>query len=110
MEQQPSLVCIFDVRVLYRRAHSYRSLQVPVVYRNHERQKRSEYEERIRDKGSFTPLVFSSSGGAGPAATTMLKRLADKMTTSYVQRSHRLLAVQTGLRFPPIVGPLLERC
>ena len=55
-------------------------MQIPVVYRNHERQKRNEYEERIRevDKGSFTPLVFSSSGGgAGPAATTMLKRLAN---------------------------------
>ena len=79
----------FDVRVFYPHAHSYRSMQVPVVYRNHERQKRNEYEERIRevDKGSFTPLVFSSSGGAGPAATTMLKRLAniyaEKKTTSY---------------------------
>ena len=64
-------------------------MQIPVVYRNHERQKRNEYEERIRevDKSSFTPLVFSSSGGAGPAATTMVKRLAniyaEKKTTSY---------------------------
>ena len=64
-------------------------MQIPVVYRNHEPQKRNEYEERIPevDKGSFTPLVFSSSGGAGPAATTMLKRLAnmyaEKKTTSY---------------------------
>ena len=82
-------VHFFDVRVFYFHAQSYCSLQIPVVYRNHERQKRSEYEERIRevDKGSFTPLVFSSSGGAGPAATTMLKRLADiyanRMAISY---------------------------
>ena len=75
--------------MFYPHAHSYRSLQIPVVYRNHERQKRSDYEERIRevDEGSFTSLVFSSSGGAGPAATTMLKRLANiyanKMTISY---------------------------
>ena len=79
-------------RASYPHAHSYRRLQIPVVYRNHERLKRSEYEERIRevDKGSFTPLVFSSSGDAGPAATTMLKRLVgicvNNMTTSYMLR------------------------
>ena len=51
--------------------------------------KRAEYEERIRevDHGSFTPLVFSSSGGAGPVASTALKRLAslyaEKKNVSY---------------------------
>ena len=72
-------VHFFDVRAFYPNAHSYRSMQIPVLYRNHERQKHNEYEERIQevDKGSFTPFVFSSSGGASPTATTMLKRLAN---------------------------------
>ena len=50
-------------------------------YKLDEKTKRREYEERIRevDRGSFTPLVFSSSGGAGPAATAFLKRLASRL-------------------------------
>ena len=30
------------------------------------------------DHGSFTPLVFSSTGSAGPMADTFLQRLAGK--------------------------------
>ena len=35
-------------------------------------------DQRIRDMehGSFTPLIFSTSGGLGPAATVAYKRLA----------------------------------
>ena len=33
------------------------------------------------DGGTFTPLVFSAMGDAGPAASTFLKRLADKDAT-----------------------------
>ena len=52
-------------------------------------EKRRHYEERIRniDHGSFTPLVFSTSGGIGPTANTFYKRLAsllsDKRQKSY---------------------------
>ena len=31
------------------------------------------------DRGTFTPLVFTTAGGAGPAANVFLKRLADKV-------------------------------
>ena len=36
------------------------------------------YEDRIREVeyGSFTPLIFSCSGGMGPLATIVYKRLA----------------------------------
>ena len=46
----------FDVRVFFPHTHSYRSMPIDRVYRNHERLKRAEYEERIRevDHGSFT--------------------------------------------------------
>ena len=32
------------------------------------------------DHGSFTPLVFSSTGSAGPMADTFLQRLAGKLS------------------------------
>ena len=59
------------------------------LYRQQERSKRREYEQRVRevDRGTFTPLVFSSSGSAGTAASAFLKRLASllsqKMGASY---------------------------
>ena len=39
------------------------------------------YETRIRqvDGGSFTPLVFTTAGGAGPAASVFLKHLGSKI-------------------------------
>ena len=48
------------------------------VYRRHELEKRRKYGQRIREveHASFTPVVFSSAGGAGPAASVVLKRLA----------------------------------
>lgn len=81
----------FDVRVFHPHARSYRHRQLTQIYRSHEQEKRRQYEERIReiDRGTFTPLVFATSGGAAPAATTFLKRLASKLaekkTASYSQ-------------------------
>ena len=44
--------------------------------------KRLEYEERIVtvERGSFCPLVFSTSGAVGPLCDRFLKRLAGKMS------------------------------
>ena len=43
------------------------------IHRSQEQEKRRQYEERIYilnvERGTFTPLVFSATGGAGPAAT-----------------------------------------
>ena len=51
------------------------------TFRTHEREKRRAYETRIRqvDGGSFTPLVFTTAGGAGPAASVFLKHLGSKI-------------------------------
>ena len=59
------------------------------IYRRHEAEKRRLYEERIREveNGSFSPLIFASTGGAGPSTTVVLKRLgtilAEKRNSSY---------------------------
>ena len=51
------------------------------TFRTHEQEKRRAYETRIRqvDGGSFTPLVFTTAGGAGPAASVFLKHLGSKI-------------------------------
>ena len=69
----------FDVRVFYPNASSNRSTNPLSVYRKHEQAKKREYGQRVRDveRGVFTPLVLSSTGGMGKEATTFFKRLAD---------------------------------
>ena len=49
------------------------------AYRNHENEKKREYGERVRElkNGTFTPLVFSSTGGMGEEATVFYKRIAE---------------------------------
>ena len=47
------------------------------TYQCHEREERRSYEHRIREveHGSFTPLVFSATGGMGKTAQTTYKKL-----------------------------------
>ena len=73
----------FDIRVFHPNAQSYRHSTIPAAYRRHELAKKREYGDRIRqvEMASFTPLVFSTTGGLGREATTFYKRLADLMST-----------------------------
>ena len=72
----------FDVKVFHADAPSYKSKLPTSLFELHERRKRLEYEERIVnvDRGSFTPLVFTTTGAAGPMAERFLQRLAGKLT------------------------------
>ena len=55
---------------------------LPSLYRRHERQKRTKYEQWIREveHATFCPLIWITSGGAGPAATSFLKCLVDQLS------------------------------
>ena len=72
----------FDMRVFYPHARSNHHRTLEQLYRAQEQDKHRDYEDRVRnvERGTFTPLVFSATEGAGPAATTFLKRLADKLS------------------------------
>ena len=41
------------------------------LYERNEKEKRDKYEERLieSEKGSFSPMVFLTTGGTGPEAT-----------------------------------------
>ena len=88
----------FDVRVFHPHAQSYRATPLPNIYRSQKREKRRQYEMRIRevDRGTFNPLVFPTAGGAAPAAGAFLKRLAS------------LLAAKKDLSYAMTIGWL--RC
>jgi len=56
------------------------------------------YEQHVRDveMGSFTPLLFSTFGGMGVAATTVFKRLASLIAA---QRDQPYSSVMSWVRY-----------
>ena len=69
----------FDIRVCHPNAESYKQLEPKQIYRLHENEKKRSYSRRVLDieHGSFTPLVFTSTGGMGPECLRFHSRLAE---------------------------------
>ena len=91
-----------DVRIFHPNAPSHVNKDIPKLYATNEKEKKSAYNERIInvEKGSFTPVVMSTTGGMGKEATLFHKRLAllisEKRNEEY---SHVLNYIRTRLRF-----------
>ena len=70
----------FDIKVINPLAQSNRNKEVSRMYKDHEEMKKKSYNARILqiEKGTFTPVVFSCTGGAAIEATNLIKRLALK--------------------------------
>jgi hypothetical protein len=92
----------FDVRIFYPNATSYLSRNICSLYQSFENQKKTVYNERILnvDRGTFTPMIFSSAGGMGLEAKRAIKKLAsmlaEKRKESY---SHTLGLLRARLVF-----------
>ena len=71
-----------------------RNTPLAQCYRRNEMEKRRQYDERVREieHGSFSPLVFTTSGGMGTTATTVYKRIAamiaEKHSKPYSRTMH----------------------
>ena len=92
----------FDIRITHPNAPSNQQKTLAQLYKHHENEKKSLYNERVIqiEKGSFTPLVFATSGGMGPEWNRFNKRvgklLAEKRKESY---SDVINHIRTRLRF-----------
>ncbi len=80
----------FDVRVFNPHTPVTAIYTSPTAcYKKHEKEKRRAYNQRVREieHGTFIPLVFSATGGMGPAAQVFYRRLAalisEKQQQSY---------------------------
>lgn len=73
----------FDVRVCHPYADSYREKSTDQVYRQHETEKKRKYANRVMEveQGTFTPLVFSTTGGMGTECKMYHKRLAELLSS-----------------------------
>ena len=93
----------FDVRVFHAPAPSNRNLKtITKMYKHHEELKKTAYNARVREveKGVFTPLVFSTTGGVGDEAKKMIKRLAEKHAMKSGQKYHETISfIRKRLRF-----------
>jgi len=79
------------------------------MYAQHEEEKKRLYNSRIQDieHGSFTPLVFSTSGGMSKECSRFIRRLSDKLsfktqqtyadTICFVRRRLRIELLRTTL-------------
>ena len=78
-----------DIRIMHPNAPSYANKSISDVYVLHENEKKNQYNERVIEieKGSFTPIVGSTSGGWGIEADRHHKRMAtliaEKKNESY---------------------------
>ena len=74
----------FDVHVFNSFTASNRSTTLAATFRRHEAEKRRAYEKRICEveHGSFTPLVFFSSGGMG-TYKHLAQLLSEKWSSPY---------------------------
>ncbi|KAG1655467.1 NADH dehydrogenase [ubiquinone] 1 alpha subcomplex assembly factor 3 [Nymphon striatum] len=63
-------------------------LPMDKIYRKHELEKKRKYNERVInvEHGTFTPLIFSVTGGLGPECVKYHKHLADKIAIKTGER------------------------
>ena len=92
----------FDVRVYNPNAPSYSNQSPKDLYRRFEQEKKRKYNGRVLEveQGSFTPLVFSNSGGSGPECTKFLRRLSEMMADRRRERQSTVMGwLRTRLSF-----------
>lgn len=73
----------FDVRVCHPNADSYKDLTPKQIYLRHENEKKRQYANRVLqvEQGTFTPLVFTSTGGMGQECKRYHSRLAELLSS-----------------------------
>ena len=94
-------VALFDVRVFNPFAPSAVNTPIEQLYRRNEAEKRRKYEARATaDNCSFTPLIFSTTGGCSTLTSRFLKKLASKLTEKKTSSySQALCWLRTRLSF-----------
>lgn len=100
----------FDVRIFNPMAQCHRNLSLEAAHRRNEGEKTRAYAERVQnvDQGSFTPLVFTTSGGMGPRTRGFYARLAEVLAQKKQQpRSSVVAWMRCRLSFSLLRSALL---
>ena len=99
-----------DVRVMHPNSPSYRGKKIEKVYEQHEKEKKQAYNQRILqvEKASFTPLVFSTSGGMAAECTKYHKKIAELISIKTKEEYSQVMShLRTRLRFTLLKSTLI---
>ena len=83
-----------DIRIFDPMAACHEQHTLEAAHKRNESEKIRAYGERIQqvDQGSFTPLVFTTSGGMGPKAKPFYARLAELLADKKQQPKSYIVA------------------
>ena len=99
-----------DVRVTHLNSPTYAGMSIGKVYATQEKEKKQKYNERIMqvEKATFTPLVFSTSGGMGPECTKFHKKVAELVSNKTKEDYSKVMNhIRTRLRFTLLKSVLI---
>ena len=99
-----------DVRVTHLNSECYREKTFAQVYKQQENEKKRKYGQRIVqvEKATFTPLVFSTSGGMAPECTTYHKRVATLISNKTKEDYSKVMNhIRTRVRFSILKSTLV---
>ena len=102
----------FDVRVFNPYASLNRSTTLSSCFRKHEKIKKHEYEQRIREieHATFTPLVMAATGALANEVKSFYKRLASLMASKWDHPySSTMCWLRCRLSFS-LVRSAIQRC
>ena len=99
-----------DVRVFHPNSPSYIDKTPNQIYLQHENEKKRKYNDRVLqvEKGSFSPLIFSTTGGMGPECTKFHKRVAELISAKRGELySDVMNHIRTKIRFSVLRSTLI---
>ena len=98
-----------DVRVFNPHAPINKQHSLSSTYKKHERIKIRAYEQHIHEieRGPFTPLVMSLTGGSSNATNVFFKRLA---SIPIIQLNPDVDDMQVVIHPPPFFHPMHSKC
>ena len=85
----------FDVRVTNTNSRSQLHMETEKIMKKHEQEKKRQYNNRIMniEHGTFTPLVFSLSGGMGTECSMFHRHIAEKIAKKTEERYSKILSI-----------------
>ena len=91
-----------DIRVSHPNADSHMNKSLEDLYKANEAEKKRDYLDRVIncERGTFSPMVFTTTGGMGPECEKVNKRIAELLAKKRKESYQTVIAyVRTRLRF-----------
>ncbi len=101
---------MYDIRVTHPSCPSLINKKISKVYEEHEREKKRAYNQRVLqvEKATFTPLVFTTSGGMAPECTKYHKKVAELISKKTKEEYSKVMNhLRTRIRFTLLKSTLL---